>query len=271
MIPRYQRILFWCLSVAILVMALVLLRGCEQTREKLTRHRDETPLAAPVATPSETVHLALANDATGSITLVDQEVALPTETTARAHVLLTRLIAEYSYKGSAHPLESGPAVDDVFLLDLPLVPPVAPGGKPAQEGSEPGATGAKSAQGKNASGQSNAARKDHSVVAGWSSPDGPPSNAEQNPGPRIPGGKLAVVNLHGSFADHHPSGIEAETLTIDSILGTLYANFPSIEQVRFLVDGQPRETLNGHADLMRTYDVVDTATGSAQMATEENH
>ena len=108
------------------------------------------------------------------------------------------------------------------------------------------------------------------MVAGWSAPDGPPSNADQNPGPRIPGGKLAVVNLHGSFADHHPSGIEPETLTIDSILGTLYANFPLIEQVRFLVDGQPRETLNGHADLMRTYDVVDTSK-SAQATTEEGH
>ena len=43
MIPRYQRILFWSLSGAILLMALVLLRGCEQAREKLTRHRDETP------------------------------------------------------------------------------------------------------------------------------------------------------------------------------------------------------------------------------------
>jgi hypothetical protein len=137
-------------------------------------------------------------------------------------------------------------VDDVFLLDLPLRPPVAPGAQPVEA--------EKPATGKNA-----AARNDHSVVAGWSSPDGPPSNAEQNPGPRTPGGKLAVVNLHGSFADHHPSGIEAETLTIDSILGTLYANFPSIEQVRFLVDGQSRETLNGHADLLRTYDVVDTS------------
>jgi hypothetical protein len=172
--------------------------------------------------------------------------------------LLTRLIAEYSYKGSAHPLESGPAVDDVFLLDLPLRPPVAPGGKPAEA--------EKPAQGKNA-----ATRKDRSVVPGWSAPDGPPSNADRNPGPRTPGGKLAVVNLHGSFADHHPSGIEAETLTIDSILGTLYANFPQIDQVRFLVDGQPRETLNGHADLMRTYDVVDTTSKSAQPATEEGH
>jgi hypothetical protein len=253
MIPRYQRILFWSLSGAILLMALVLLHGCEQAREKLTRHRDETPLAAPLATPSETVHLALANDATGSIALVDREVALPTETTARVRALLTRLIAEYSYKGSTHPLVSGPAVDDVFLLDLPLAPPVAPGTKPLENGKP--AT----------------AQRDRSVVPGWSSPDGPPSNADQNPGPRNPGGKLAVVNLHGGFADQHPSGIEPETLTIDSILGTLNANFPQIERVRFLVDGQPRETLNGHADLMRTYEVTNTTNGSAQPATEEGH
>jgi hypothetical protein len=251
MIPRYQRILFWSLSGAILLMALVLLRGCEQAREKLTRHRDETPLAAPLATPSETVRLALANDATGSITLVEREVALPTETTARARALLTRLIAEYSYKGSAHPLESGPAVDDVFLLDLPLRPPVAPGAKLAGNGKP--AT----------------AQEDLSVVPGWSSPDGPPSNAGQNPGPRNPGGKLAVINLRGSFAGQHPSGIEPETLTIDSILATLSANFPQIEQVRFLVDGQPRETLNGHADLLRTYLVSGATSESAQPTMQE--
>jgi len=34
--------------------------------------------------------------------------------------------------------------------------------------------------------------------------------------------------------------------------------------VRFLVDGHPRETLSGHADLMRTYPVVSTTTGTAQ-------
>jgi hypothetical protein len=33
----------------------------------------------------------------------------------------------------------------------------------------------------------------------------------------------------------------------------LHENFPAVEQVRFLVDGQPRETLAGHADLTRTY------------------
>jgi len=221
MIPRYQRILFWILSGASLLMALVLLRGCEQAREKLTRPRDETPLAAPVETPSQTVHLAIADDATGAISLVDRDLALPSEPTARARALLARLMAEYSYKNSPHPLESGPAIDDVFLLDLPLRVPTTAGASPAGPGVAPEATSTS-------------------------------------------GGQLAVVNLRGAFADHHPSGIEAETLTIDSIIGTLYANFPRIEQVRFLVDGQPRETLNGHADLLRTYPVVSTVTGPAE-------
>ncbi|MHB1937546.1 MAG: GerMN domain-containing protein [Acidobacteriaceae bacterium] len=65
--------------------------------------------------------------------------------------------------------------------------------------------------------------------------------------------QMAVVNLDGSFVDHHPSGILVENLTLLSILGTLHANFPQIAQVRFLVDGRPRETLAGHADLSRTY------------------
>jgi len=130
MIPRYQRILFWSLTGAILLMALVLLRGCEQAREKLTRQRDQTPLAAPVATRNETVRLALANDATGAITLVERELALPEEDTARARTLLTQLIAEYSFNQSTHPLESGPAIDDVFLLDLPLHPAVSPQSPP---------------------------------------------------------------------------------------------------------------------------------------------
>lgn len=66
-------------------------------------------------------------------------------------------------------------------------------------------------------------------------------------------GQIAVINLNGAFADHHPSGILVETLTLLSILGTLHANLPRIMQVRFLVDGQPRDTLAGHADLTRTY------------------
>jgi hypothetical protein len=67
------------------------------------------------------------------------------------------------------------------------------------------------------------------------------------------GAELAVVNLSSGFAGTHPSGIETETLTILSFCATLHANLPRISEVRFLVDGQQRQTLAGHADLTRTY------------------
>jgi hypothetical protein len=67
------------------------------------------------------------------------------------------------------------------------------------------------------------------------------------------GPELAVVNLASAFANSHPSGLETETLTLLSICDTLHANLPRISEVRFLVDGQSRATLSGHADLTRTY------------------
>jgi len=53
-----------------------------------------------------------------------------------------------------------------------------------------------------------------------------------------------------------------ETLTINSIIGTIYANFPRVQAVRFVVDGQTRDTLAGHADLTRTYRATDTESRS---------
>ena len=67
------------------------------------------------------------------------------------------------------------------------------------------------------------------------------------------GGQLAVVDLSGALAAAQPSGIEPETLTLLSMMATLHANLPAVTEVHFLVDGQPRETLAGHADLTRTY------------------
>ena len=71
------------------------------------------------------------------------------------------------------------------------------------------------------------------------------------------GSQLAVVNLSGSFAASHPSGLESETLTVLSICRTIHANLPRVTEVRFLVDGEPRATLAGHADLTRIYLVAD--------------
>jgi hypothetical protein len=73
-----------------------------------------------------------------------------------------------------------------------------------------------------------------------------------------PDARLAVVNFTGSFAASHPSGLETESLTLLSICATLHANLPNVTQVRFLVDGQQRPSLAGHADLTRTYLTADT-------------
>ena len=69
--------------------------------------------------------------------------------------------------------------------------------------------------------------------------------------------QLAVVNLTGTFAASHPSGLETESLTVLSICATIRANIPNVSEVSFLVDGQPRPTLAGHADLTRTYLTAD--------------
>lgn len=71
--------------------------------------------------------------------------------------------------------------------------------------------------------------------------------------------EMAVVNLASSFANNHPSGLQTETLTLLSICDTLHANMPDISEVHFLVDGHPRATLSGHADLTRTYLPADEA------------
>lgn len=87
-----------------------------------------------------------------------------------------------------------------------------------------------------------------------------PSTDQNAPPVRSPSGtgpELAVVNLKGSFAASHPSGLETETLTVLSICGTLRANLPRVTQVRFLVDGAVRPSLAGHADLTRTYLTAD--------------
>lgn len=85
----------------------------------------------------------------------------------------------------------------------------------------------------------------------------PAAKAGSSAGNGPSGKQLAVVNLASTFVGTHPSGIETETLTILSICATLHANLPEVTEVRFLVDGQSRSNLAGHADLTRTYLTAD--------------
>ena len=227
---RTSRIIFWVMIAAVIGMGIRLFAHREERRGRIERLADATPLDAPY-TDEEPVTLLLANDDDGTISAETRQIALPAETTARARALLDHLVTEYALPGSAHPLQPGAAVDEVFLLPLPVV--------------------------------------GHSVDNSLATADGRTPTvpvAAENPAaelkPSTPGGQLAVIDLRGSFVSQHPSGVEVETLTLLSMIGTLHANLPQIEQVRFLVDGQTRETLAGHADLLRTYPSRDTSTGT---------
>jgi hypothetical protein len=66
----------------------------------------------------------------------------------------------------------------------------------------------------------------------------------------------AVIDLNAAFADQHRSGILSEQLTLSSLVETLGVNVPGIHRVHILVEGQPRDTLAGHADLTDSFDVL---------------
>jgi hypothetical protein len=227
---RTSRIIFWVMVAAVIGMGIKLFAHREERRGRVERLADAAPLDAPY-TDAEPVTFLLANDEDGTISAETRKIALPAETTARARALLDHLVTEYALPGSAHPLQPGAAVDEVFLLPLPVV------GHSVDNSLATDANG----------------RVPTVPIA-----SGNPNELK----PSAPGRELAVIDLRGSFVNQHPSGVEVETLTLLSMIGTLHANLPQIEQVRFLVDGQTRETLAGHADLLRTYPSRDTSSSS---------
>lgn len=85
-------------------------------------------------------------------------------------------------------------------------------------------------------------------------------------GPREPGAvrtlpagteilRVVFDDTGGVFVDFdrglligHPGGSTGELLTIKSVVKTLALNFPDVESVRFLVEGEEIETIAGHID-----------------------
>jgi hypothetical protein len=65
-----------------------------------------------------------------------------------------------------------------------------------------------------------------------------------------------VIDMNSAFADKHRSGILVEQLTVVSMLQTLSAALPTITRAGILVEGKPRPTLAGHADLSGFYDIA---------------
>ena len=59
----------------------------------------------------------------------------------------------------------------------------------------------------------------------------------------------AYVDLSNDILTDFEPGIQSETLAIYSIVNSITINIPSVKRVRFLIQGQEVETLDGHADL----------------------
>jgi hypothetical protein len=222
-IPRYQKILFGLLLAASVAMAATLWHLRERAHERLIAGQDSAPTSAPEIAPAEQATLLVANDSDGSLLTQYLSLPLPADPGARARAVLGKLLDLYAAPDAAHPVPGGASsVTQVFLLPAVQLGSATPA-KPKLADSK-------------------------AVVIL------PGALAQQTPqfGPQ-----LAVVNFRGAFAASHPSGIEAEMLTVLSICGTLHANLPRVTQVRFLVDGVERPTLAGHADLTRTYLAAD--------------
>lgn len=222
MIPRYQLVIFSVLLLASLGMGGMLWHLRQRAHERLAAGVDSAPTKAPEVAPAEKATLMVANDDDNSLITQVHSLPLPSDPGSRARAVLGRLLDIYAAPDAAHPVPGGASsVAQVFLL------PVA---KEANSSGTRRTTGG--ARGGDAGNIIEASRS---------------------------GPQLAVVNLTNNFVASHPSGLETETLTVLSICGTIHANLPRVSQVRFLVDGQQRLSLAGHADLTRTYLVSDAA------------
>lgn len=219
MIPRYQLVIFSILVIASLAMGGILWHLRQRAHERLIAGEDSAPTKAPQVAPSVQATLIVANDDDDSLQEQVHSLPLPSDPESRARAVLGRLLDVYAAPNSIHPIPGGAAsVTQVFLV------PLRQTGRAAKRNTE-----------------------SDEVVVSASSPSGETQGAPE----------LAVVNLTGTFVASHPSGLETETLTVLSICGTLHANLPRVAQVRFLVDGQSRPSLAGHADLTRTYLAAD--------------
>ena len=63
----------------------------------------------------------------------------------------------------------------------------------------------------------------------------------------------AYIDLSNDIVSDFTPGIQSETLAIYSMVNSITSNIPSVKRVKFLIQGQEVETLDGHADLTAAF------------------
>ncbi len=134
MISKAQRILFFSMLLAAVVMAAVLIRLRERAEDRLHGVQGPTPAVEPAGVPTTPVTLLIPNDADNSLAESQRNLPLPQDDGARARVLLETLLETFHDPKSTHPLGGAgtgkesvpgagkthaPDIDEVFLMPVP--------------------------------------------------------------------------------------------------------------------------------------------------------
>jgi hypothetical protein len=137
-ISKAQRILFFSMLLAAVVMAAVLIRLRERAEDRLHGVPGPASAVEPAGVPTTPITLLIPNDADNSLTESQRSLPLPQDDGARARVLLETLLETFHDPKSTHPLggaataggkESVPGaakahiadIDEVFLMPVPQV------------------------------------------------------------------------------------------------------------------------------------------------------
>lgn len=134
MISKAQRILFFSMLLAAVVMAAILIRLRERAADRLRGVEIRAHAAEPVSAPAVPVTLLIPNDADNSLTESQRSLPLPQDESARARVLLETVLETFHDPKSTHPVGGAtkgpselpsvekaraPDIDEVFLMPVP--------------------------------------------------------------------------------------------------------------------------------------------------------
>ena len=223
MIPRYQTIIFAGVAIWLRWPWAEYSGTCANAPTSgWSPAKIRRPRGLREVAPAEQATLLVANDADGSLLAQIQSLPLPADPGARARAVLGKLLDLYAAPGATHP---GPGRGQLGR----------PGVSDAGAGCRCGCIGT---------------AHPPIRVRLMGEPVGKPIR------------RLRCWPSSTSPAASPPAirrALKPRSLTVLSICGTLHANLPRVTEVRFLVDGQQRATLAGHADLTRTYLAADAA------------
>ena len=136
MISKAQRILFFTMLLAAVVMAAALIRLRERAEDRLHSVQGAGPATEPLSAPAAQVTLLIPNDADDALAESQRSLPLPQDEGARARVVLETLLETFHDPKSAHPIGGAGAasskesvfgaetartydINEVFLMPLP--------------------------------------------------------------------------------------------------------------------------------------------------------